>query len=303
MRIYIDRLKHAIYEMCGQLRTTKRLALFGSVALVLLLLMPNPAAAIFGLGDVVFDPTSYATLGKIWTSDANTLVKVTEEVAQLDKIYSNGIQLYNQAMAMAQRVSHMNRMNWLTMSITAVDDATQNRYGESANWAALVNGNRGLASSAWRNATLAINTDTSSLLSRESLGNSGHLANLASLEAADGSSTKYLSEISEYRSTSLANSLAVQNLQTADNDDGDDMNSEIEQLNLVNGAHAVALHEQQSQGMLHACLVEQQVLSNAWQRNATAEVMNTYGTAIQARQSNATEYGDVQDTYYHYIPQ
>lgn len=296
-------VKHAISETIGRIRRSKRFVLFGTAALVLALLLPNPAAALFGPGDIVFDPTAYATLGKIWTSDANTLVKITEEVAQLDKIYTNGVQLYNQAVAMAQRISHMNRMSWLTVGITAVDDATQNTYGESANWAALVNGNAALASPAWKNATLAMNSDSGSFLSLEQVGNSGHLANLASLEATDGSSTKCLSEIAEYRSASVSNSLAIQSLQNADDDDGDDANSEIEQLNLVNGAQAAALHEQQSQGMLHACLVEQQVLSNTWQRNAAAEVINTYGTATLARQSNATEYGDVQDTYYRYIPQ
>ena len=303
MKIRANRFRHKISEMFRRVCPSRRLAWFGLLAVLLLCLMPNPAAAIFGLGDVVFDPTSYATLGKIWASDASTLTKVTEEVTQLDKIYASGVQLYDQAMAMAQRISHLNRMNWLTIGITGVADATENKYGESANWAALVNGNPGLASSAWKSATLAMNTASNSFLSSESVGNSGHLANLASLEAADGSSTKCLSEIAEYRTASLTNSLAVDKLQTADDDDGDDMNSEIEQLNLVNAAQSAGLHEQQSQGMLHACLVEQQVLSNTWQRNAAAEVINTYGTAAAARQSNATEYGNVQDTYYHYIPQ
>ena len=31
---------------------------------------PLPVYAIFGIGDVVFDPTSYATIGKIWSSSA-----------------------------------------------------------------------------------------------------------------------------------------------------------------------------------------------------------------------------------------
>lgn len=292
-------------HLTGEIRRfspLKKLFVFGVIGAAALLLMPSPAAALFGLGDIVFDPTSYATLGKIWSSDASTLTKVMEEVTQLGKIYANAVQTYNQAMAMARSFSHANRMNWLTVGITAVRDATGNKYGETANWAALVNGNPALAPSAWKSATLPMTDDSSSFLSHETLGSSANLTNLASVEALDGSSTKCLSEIAEYRTAAQGNLLAINQLQSADDDDSDETNSEIEQLNLVNGAQAAALHEQQSQGALHACLVEQQILANTWQRNAATETMNSYGAAMVSRQANSTEYGNIQDTYYGYIP-
>jgi hypothetical protein len=288
---------------CRRFRTAKKLAIAAVITTVALLLLPTPAAALFGLGDIVFDPTSYATLAKIWSSNASTLTKVTEEVAQLGQIYANGVQTYKQALAMAQRVNQFTRLNWLTVGITAVNDATANQFGEAANWAALVNGNAALASSVWKNATLPMNANSSSFLSGETLGSSANLANLASVEASDGSSTKCLAEIAEYRSAAQTNTLAIAQLQSADDDDSDSTNSEIEQLNLVNAAQAAGLHEQQSQGAVHACLVEQQVLANTWQRNAAAEAMNSYGTAIVSRQADATEYGNVQETYYGYVPQ
>jgi type IV secretion system protein TrbJ len=288
---------------CCRLRTPKKLAIAAAITTTALLLMPTPAAALFGLGDIVFDPTSYATLAKIWSSNASTLTKVTEEVAQLGQIYANGVQTYKQALAMAQRVNQFTRLNWLTVGITAVNDATANQFGEAANWAALVNGNPALASSVWKSATLPMNANSSSFLSGETLGSSANLANLASIEASDGSSTKCLAEIAEYRSAAQTNTLAIAQLQSADDDDSDSTNSEIEQLNLVNAAQAAGLHEQQSQGALHACLVEQQVLANTWQRNAAAEAMNSYGTANVSRQADATEYGNVQETYYGYVPQ
>ena len=299
-------MKIQIQHFFGKIRRfegSKKAIFFGVTAVAALLLLPSPAAALFGLGDIVFDPTSYATLGKIWSSDAGTLTKVAEEVTQLEKLYTNAVQTYNQAMAMARSFSHAIRMNWLTVGITAVEDATANKYGETANWAALVNGNSALASAAWKNATLPMTDDSSTFLSREALGSSANLTNLASIETLDGSSTKCLSEIAEYRTAAQTNSLAIGQLQSADDDDGDETNSEIEQLNLVNAAQTAALHEQQSQGALHACLVEQQILANTWQRNAASETMNSYGAATVSRQVNATEYGNVRDTYYGYIPQ
>lgn len=284
-------------------RPSRKLFIFAFLGGAAILLLPSPAAALFGLGDIVFDPTSYATLGKIWSSDASTLTKVTEEVAQLKEIYANAVQTYNQAVAMARSFTHASRMQWLTVGIGAVADATANKYGETANWAALVNGNPTLAASVWKAATLPISEDGNSFLSHETVGSSPTLTNLASVEALDGSSTQCLSEIAEYRSTAQTNALAINQLQAADDDDTDGANSEIEQLNLVNAAQAAALHEQQSQGALHACLVEQQILANTWQRNAATETMNAYGAAMVARQSNATEYGNIQDTYYGYVPQ
>ena len=292
-----------ILNKIGRLNWSKRLLLFLTAGTTFLLLLPTPAAALFGIGDVVFDPTSYATLAKIWSSDATTLTKVIEEVTQLGKIYGNAVQTYNQAMAMAQRLSHANRLTWLTIGITAVHDATANQFGETQNWAALMNGNPALAASAWGKATLPMSNDSRSFLAQETLGSSANLSNLASVEATDGSSTKCLSEIAEYRTAAQSNTLAIGQLQSADDDDGDGTNSEIEQLNLVNAAQAAALHEQQSQGALHACLVEQQILSNTWQRNAATETMNSYGTAAVSRQTNETEYGNVQSTYYGYVPQ
>ena len=284
-------------------RPSQKLLLFGFVIAAAVLLLPSPAAALFGLGDIVFDPTSHATLGKIWSSDASTLTKVIEEVTQLKQIYANGVQTYDQALAMARQFTHATRMNWLTVGISAVADATANKFGETENWAALVNGNPGLASGAWRNATLPISDAGNTFLSHETLGLSASLSNLASVEALDGSSTKCLSEVAEYRSAAETNSLAINQLQTADDDDGDSTNSEIEQLNLVNAAQAAALHEQQSQGALHACLVEQQIVANTWLRNAATEAVNVYGAALISRQTNASEYGNAQDTYYGYVPQ
>jgi hypothetical protein len=287
----------------GRLNLSRKLLIFLTAGTTFLLLMPAPASALFGIGDVVFDPTSYATLAKIWSSDATTLTKVVEEVTQLGKIYGNAVQTYNQAVAMAERISHANRLTWLTIGITAVNDATGNKFGETQKWAALMNGNPALALSAWSSATLPISNDSHAFLAQETLGTSANLSNLASVEASDGSSTKCLSEIAEYRSAAQSNSLAISRLQSADDDDGDGNNSEIEQLNLVNAAQAAALHEQQSQGALHACLVEQQILANTWQRNAATENINSYGTATVSRQTNATEYGNVQSTYYGYVPQ
>jgi hypothetical protein len=268
----------------------------------ILLLAPFPAAGLFGIGDVVFDPTSYATLGKIWSSDISTYAKVTEEVAQLGKIYAQGMAMYNEAMAMAKRIESLHRMGWKTVETAFVADATQNRYGETANWPITVNGSPGWAKTAWQTGTLLLNGNTDAFLRTELLGNSGALAQLASIEERDGSASKCLATIAEYRTAVNDNELAIDNLQDDDDSASDDDNSEIAQLNLVNGAQAAGLHEQRSQGALHACLVEQNIISNSWQRNSAAESMNIFGAAQTSRNTGQSEYGSVENDYYNYVP-
>lgn len=295
-------LKSLWSRFSAALWTKKRIRYTVLISGAVLVLAPFPAAALFGLGDIVFDPTSYATLGKIWSSDASTYAKVTEEVAQLGKIYAQGMAMYNQALAMAKRIQSLHRLGWKTVETAFVADETQNRYGETANWPITVNGSPTWAKSAWKTGTLMLNGDTDAFLRTERLGSSGTLAQLASIEEQDGSASKCLATIAEYRNAVSQNESAIDSLQADDESDSDDDNSEIAQLNLVNGAQAAGLHEQRSQGALHACLVEQNIISNSWQRNAAAESMNIFGAAQASRNTGQSEYGGVENDYYNYVP-
>lgn len=303
MKSKIIVLKNHLYSRFATWGWSRKRTKYTLVAAVgVSVLLPYPAAAIFGIGDVVFDPTSYATLGKIWSSDASTLVKVTEEVTQLEKIYSQGQAMYNQAMAMAKKIDSIQRLKWKTVETAFVSDATENRYGETANWPITVNGSSPFAKLAWKTGTLFLNTNTDTFLRAELLGNSGLLASLASIEEQDGSASKCLATIAEYRTAASQNLDAVNALQDEDDDDDDDDNSEIAQLNLVNGAQTASIHEQRSQGALQACLAEQNIISNSWQRNATAESMNAFGGAQASRNAAKADYGGTSNTYYNYIP-
>ena len=303
MKIRLDQIKHPVASRLAALGwSRRRMALTLAGGGVLVLLLPFPAAAIFGLGDVVFDPTSYATLGKIWSQDTSTYVKVTEEVAQLGKIYAQGQAMYNQALAMAKKIDSLKRLKWKTIEAAFVTDETPNRYGETANWPITVNGASPFAKLAWKTGTLFLNSSTDTFLRTELLGNSGALASLASIEEQDGSASKCLATIAEYRTAANENQSAVDALQNDDDADDDDDNSDVAQLNLVNGAQAASIHEQRSQGALHACLVEQNIIANSWQRNAAAEAMNVFGIAQSSRNAAKADYGNIASTYYSYVP-
>jgi len=253
------------------------------------ILFPRPATAIFGFGDIVFDPSSYATLGKIFTSDASLLAKTIQTYNETVRIYQNGLDLYNQAKYMSLRFSQPQRMAWLTVSQAAVNDYTRNKYGETVNWPAMVNGRPELASRAWTAATVPVTH--SSFLSSQAPGSSRLLAHLASVEAQDGSATKCLATIAQYRQNAAANVAPALSLAAAQTDGSDNTNSQIEQLNLMNAAQAQANNEARSQGAVEACLVEQQILANKVQRDAMADHISFLGKASDYAASDSAPWG------------
>jgi len=253
------------------------------------ILFPRPAAAIFGFGDIVFDPSSYATLGKIFTSDASLLAKTIQTYNETVKVYENGLNLYNQAKYMSLRFSQPQRMAWLTVTQAAVNDFTQNKYGETVNWPAMVNGRPELAARAWAAATVPVTH--ASYLSSETPGSSRLLAHLASIEAQDGSATKCLSTIAQYRESAAANLALTLSLSAAQADASDNTNSQIEQLNLMNAAQAQANNEARSQGAVEACLVEQQILANKVQRDAVADHISFLGKASDYAATDSAPWG------------
>ena len=128
------------------------LGLFG-----LALLLPRPAAAIFGFGDIVFDPTSYATLGHIWGQDLSNYAKLIQSVQQLEKIYGNAVQVYDLSRAMSQSFSGGNKQQWIALAQTGLADYTHDKYGENQVWSEAVSGNPSQVPNAWQQSTVALN--------------------------------------------------------------------------------------------------------------------------------------------------
>jgi type IV secretion system protein TrbJ len=267
-------------------RKSKGLVLLGAI-LTVALAFPQPAAALFGFGDIVFDPSSYATLGHIWEQNISNYAKLVETVTQLERIYTNALQTYNLAHTMSESFSGAHKAQWATIAQTAVADFTRNQYGESRLWSAAVSGNPNQVGAAWHMATLAL--DNGNYLASQTPGASPALARLASIEAIDGSSTKCLSTISAYRGNSLANQLGpVPKLAMARADRTAATNSEIQQLNILAAQNEQGNNELYAQGQINACLVEQQILANKMQRDNEVESLNTYAKVTSLYQSRPT---------------
>jgi hypothetical protein len=246
----------------------------------LLLATATPSFALFGIGDIVFDPTSYASL-----------------VSQLTTLESQ----YNM---LKSNVTHFSfKQQWQT-TLTALKNANiANMFGETAGFTIALNSNSPSASTmAWKTANVPVNSTTTSYLQGQTVGNSAQLSQLAMVEMSDSISPDCLTAVGQYRTTRGQNTTANGSLSQQQFDATSATNSEVQQLNLLNAAQAQQLTEAQSQGAMQVCLASQMTVANMQQRNAAAQDLNTAATIQAQRAANDTSAANEGNTWKTYIP-
>jgi hypothetical protein len=240
------------------------------VGTALVLGTATPSFAIFGLGDIVFDPTSYASL--------------LTQLSTLTNMYTTAKSQYNTTVASLKNFSI--KTVWKTELNQLKNVNVANTFGETNGLTVALNSDSATtANSAWKNSNVSLSTDTTSLLSGQSVGSSTQLSQLAMIEASDAASPDCLNAVGSYRATRAATTTAEQNLQQQQLDGSDDTNSEVQQLNLLNAGQVQQMNDQQAQGSLHTCIATQLAIENMQQRNAAARDLNT---AAYIRQQNLT---------------
>ncbi|MGB6130365.1 MAG: hypothetical protein WBG54_01180 [Acidobacteriaceae bacterium] len=257
--------------------TNRRKWLIGAGAA--LLLTATPSFALFGIGDIVFDPTSYASL-----------------VSQLTTLESQYNMLKN-------NITHFSlKQQWQTTLHTLENVNVANMFGETAGMSIALNTNSPSASNtAWKAATIAMNGSAPTYLASQSLG-SARTSQLALIETSDAVSPDCLTAVGQYRSDRSTNITANNSLVTSQLDNSDSTNSEVQQLNLLNAAEAQKTTEMQSQGTLQACIASQMTLDNMERRNAQAEDLNTAVFVQQQRSANDTSAANEGSTWDSYLP-
>ena len=257
--------------------TTRRRWLIGTGAA--LLLMATPGFALFGIGDVVFDPTSYASL----------VQQLTTLQMQYNTVKNN-------------LVHFSIKQQWQTALHTLENVNVANMFGETAGMSIALNTNSPSASNtAWKAATIAMNGSAPSYLVSQSLGNA-RMSQLALIETSDAVSPDCLTAVGQYRSDRSANLTANSSLLSQQFDGSDSTNSEVQQLNLLNAAEAQKTAEMQSQGTLQACLASQMTVANMERRNAAVEDLNTAVFVQQQRSANDTSAAKEGGTWDTYLP-
>ena len=253
----------------------------------LLLCTATPSFAIFGLGDIVFDPTSYASL----VSQLSTLTKMYTTTSNQLTAYKNNI------------VNFSIKNQWKVTLNQLKNVQVRNTYGETNGMTvALDQNSTSAASMAWTNSGEALSSNTNGYLASETAGNSDKLTQLAIVETSDTISPDCLNAVGSYRAARAASISANGSLQVNQLDGSSATNSEVQQLNLVNASQAQQLNEQQAQGALHACIAQQQMVQNMQQRNAMAHDLNLQANIQAQRTANPTGYVNTTGAYTDYLP-
>jgi len=249
------------------------------VAISALLLIATPSFALFGIGDIVFDPTSYA----------NLVQQFTTLQMQYNTIKSN--------------VTHFSFKQQWQAALTALKNTNvKNLFGETNGMTTALNTDSATASAtAWTSATVPVSSTTTRYLQTATLG-STQLAQLAMIETSDAISPDCLTAVGQYRSARTQNATAVSALAADELDASDATNSEVQQLNLLNAAEAQKMAEMQTQGVLHACIASQMAVANMERRNAAAIDLNTAAFVKQQRTSNNVNAAKEGNTWQTYLP-
>jgi hypothetical protein len=244
-----------------------------------LLLTATPSFALFGIGDIVFDPTSYASL-----------------VSQLTTLETQYKMLKN-------NVTHFSvKQQWQTTLHALENVNVANMFGETAGFSIALNSNSPSASNtAWKAATMPMSSNATSYLQGQTLGGS-RTSQLAMIETSDSISPDCLTAVGQYRSGRTQNVTANNSLNSFQFDSTDATNTEVQQLNLLNAAEAQRMAETQSQGSLQVCVAGQMTVANMERRNAAVEDMNTAAFVQQQRAMNNVSATNESSTWQTYLP-
>jgi hypothetical protein len=217
----------------------------------LTLIAVSPAYGIFGIGDIVFDPSSYAELA---SSDA-TLV---EQLAQAVKILQNGIQVYQLAMQEATFLEH--KEFFQAIGFVASHVTVNNIQGETAGWDTALVGAGGASNAilAWQRAS----TPGTSILARVSL--------------ADSMGADALMTIGNCNQNALTNDGAIGALESIAISSGQDANTAAALGNLQNMAATQQLRLQQCQHAMENERLKQMSLETLRQRDLESQTLTTY---------------------------
>ena len=259
-----------------KLNPKNRKWLIGGAAL---LLTATPSFALFGIGDIVFDPTSYASL----------VQQLTTLQMQYNMVKNN--------------ITHFSaKQQWQTTLHALENVNVANMFGETAGMSIALSSNSPSASiTAWKSSSVTMNGGASSYLAGGSLG-SARTSQLAMIETSDAVSPGCLTAVGQYRNARSSNSTANNSLVSSQFDESDSTNTEVEQLNLLNAAEAQKMAEMQSQGALQTCLASQMTVANMERRNAAVVDLNTAVLVQQQRSANDASAANEGNTWATYLP-
>jgi len=223
-----------------------------------------PAFAIFGIGDLVFDPTSYGEL-------VSELTQLEQEYTQLVKTYNIVTNQYNQMVTNAKMITSKSR--WKALLTPWRFPTATNTYGTTGGWIGALNSGSG-ALSGYSQAVTPIKTYATvwgliDASQRDQIGR-----NYATVELSDGATVNALDQLGKIRGNSATVESAIDTLENDSLSDSDSLNTEVGVLNKINAAGIINVRNSQDTNKLLASVLDHQMVEAKSRRDAQAQSIN-----------------------------
>ncbi len=244
-----------------------------SLICVLSLALTTRAYALFGVGDIVFDPSAFAKLGQ-------QLLQMEQQYRQIVQNYQMLRSQYDHIVRMSRQVPVAMSSRYRALATPWQSFAASDTYGATSGWVESVNTGVAVASAYARNVETL--SSYGAPLNALPPGQATRLkATHASVELTDGANLNALSTVGRLRGNARAVELAVQRLEDDSLSGAADMNTEIAVLNKINAASVVAIRTAQDANKLLVSLAEQQVLEAKRVRDAEARAINQHARFLK----------------------
>ena len=225
-----------------------------------------PVGAIFGLGDIVFDPQNFEEA-------LQQLAELQQQYAQLVETYHMIESQYNEMRRMDTPDPVLARYRAATTAWTNI--SAGNLYGNTQGWITGINTGQTVQSGYsavaeplgdYGSALNALPSDQAQRIER----------NYANVELTDGNNLSAMETIGNLRQNAAAVDAAIQSLESDSLSTDPGMNTQIAVLNKINAASVIGLKNTQDTNKLLVAIAEQEILRAKEERDAEARAINNH---------------------------
>jgi hypothetical protein len=224
--------------------------------------------AIFGIGDLVFDPSNYEEA-------VQQLLQMEQQYAQLVQTYQMVRNQYEQMLWMARQDPVNMTVRYRALVTPWRFSTATDTYGTTGGWVLGANtGQR--VSSGYSQATRPLEVYGTAFGNIPAEHLAGVKTDYATVELTDGANMAGLQTLGELRGNAAAVETAIRNLEDDSLSSDPAMNTEIAVLNKINAASIISLRSTQDSNKVLAALAEEQLIEAKRKRDAEAQAINTH---------------------------
>lgn len=238
------------------------------VCLALAFIAAPSARAVFGIGDIVFDPSNFE--------------KAVQQLVEMGRHYE---QLVRQVGLLKEQYEHMRRMaqqapvnkslRYRVLATRWHPSSATNTYGTTSGWISSINSGAATASG-YLKAVHRLG-QYGSVLSRVPADQQEHVkTSYATVELTDGANQHAIDTVGRLRANAVDTERAIYGLEEDSLSNDPNLNTEIAVLNKINAANIISVRTSQDTNKLLVALAEAQTVQAKRTRDAEARAINQH---------------------------